>query len=235
MSAAWQIGGVTLGARPRLVAAGGDAEVDALMGAHGADIVELRGDLFDDPSVARVTAALERLVAAGRPVLFTARAASEGGRPMPEDQRGALYDAALPLAHALDVEIASQGLAARLAPLARARGCRLVLSAHDCTRTPPVDALDALVERGLALGSDLVKLATTTQSLADVQALLAVTLARRTAGLVTLGMGAYGPLTRLVLPAAGSLLTYGSVGRPTAPGQLSVAEIRRLFDSLLPA
>jgi 3-dehydroquinate dehydratase-1 len=68
-----------------------------------------------------------------------------------------------------------------------------------------------------------------------VQTLLAVTLARRTTGLVTLGMGPYGPLTRIVLPAAGSLLTYGSVGRPTAPGQLSVAEIRRLFDSLLPA
>jgi 3-dehydroquinate dehydratase-1 len=235
MSAALQIGGVTLGERPRVVAAGGDAEVDALAGAHAADIVELRGDLFDDPSVPRVTAALERLAAAGRPVLFTARAATEGGRAMPEDRRGALYDAALPLVHALDVEIASHALATRLAPRAHARGCRLVLSAHDFSRTPPVDELDALVERGRTLGADLVKLATTTETLADVQTLLAVTLVRRTTGLVTLGMGPYGPLTRVVLPAAGSLLTYGSVGRPTAPGQLSVAEIRRLFDSLLPA
>jgi 3-dehydroquinate dehydratase-1 len=171
-----------------------------------------------------VTAALERLAAAGRPVLFTARAATEGGRAMPEDRRGALYDAALPLVHALDVEIASHALATRLAPRAHARGCRLVLSAHDFSRTPPVDELDALVERGRTLGADLVKLATTTETLADVQTLLAVTLVRRTTGLVTLGMGPSGPLTRVVLPAAGSLLTYGSVGRPTAPGQLSVAE-----------
>jgi 3-dehydroquinate dehydratase-1 len=68
-----------------------------------------------------------------------------------------------------------------------------------------------------------------------VQTLLAATLAQRTAGVVTLGMGPWGPLTRVVLPAAGSLLTYGSVGRPTAPGQVSVAELRGLFDSLLPA
>jgi len=235
MSAVWQIGSVTLGQGPRLVAAGGDAEVDALAGAHAADLVELRGDLFDDPSAARVTAALERLAAAGRPVVFTARAASEGGRAMPEDRRAALYDAALPLVQAIDVEIASRALAERLAPRARARGCRLVLSAHDFARTPPADALDALVEHGRALGADLVKIATTTATLADVQTLLALTLVRRATGLVTLGMGPYGPLTRIVLPAAGSLLTYGSVGRPTAPGQLSVADIRRLFDSLLPA
>jgi 3-dehydroquinate dehydratase-1 len=235
VSPALQIGGVTLGERPCLVAAGGDAEVAALAGAHTADVVELRGDLFDDPSVARVTAALERLAAAGRPVLFTVRAAAEGGRAMPEAQRAALYEAALPLVQALDVEIASRALAERLGPRARAQDCRLVLSAHDFSRTPPVDEIDALVARGQALGADIVKVATMTLTLADVQSLLAVTLARRATGVVTLGMGPWGPLTRVVLPAAGSLLTYGSIGRPTAPGQISVAALRGLFDSLLPA
>jgi 3-dehydroquinate dehydratase-1 len=235
MSPALQIGGVTLGERPRLVAAGGDAEVGALANAAAADVVELRGDLFADPSVTEVTAALERLAAAGRPILFTARAASEGGRAMDEERRAALYDAALPFVQALDVEIASRALVERLAPLARARGCLLILSAHDFSQTPSTDDLATVAERGRALGADVVKLATTTQSFADVQTLLAVTLAQRPAGVVTLGMGPYGPLTRIVLPAAGSLLTYGSVGRPTAPGQIAVAEIRRVFDSLLPA
>jgi 3-dehydroquinate dehydratase-1 len=133
------------------------------------------------------------------------------------------------------VEIASRALVERLVPLARARGCLLILSAHDFSRTPPADELAALAERGRGLGADVVKLATTTRSFSDVQTLLTVTLAQRPSGVVTLGMGPFGPLTRIVLPAAGSLLTYGSIGRPTAPGQLSVAEIRRLFDSLLPA
>src|SRR5207244_3975766 len=36
----------------------------------------------------------------------------------------------------------------------------------------------------------------------------------RARGIVTLATGPAGPLSRVVLPAAGSLLTYGHVGRP---------------------
>ena len=42
------IGAVRLSTdRPRIVAAGGQAELDALAAAEGADVVELRADLFD--------------------------------------------------------------------------------------------------------------------------------------------------------------------------------------------
>ena len=49
---------------------------------------------------------------------------------------------------------------------------------------------------------------------------------------VTLAMGPMGPLSRLVLPAAGSLLTYGHVGAPTAAGQLPVRELAALLARL---
>src|SRR5437870_13852462 len=73
--------------RPRIVAAGGQAELYALAAADGADLVELRADLFDNPHPATVVAALERLRAAGRPVLLTVRAAAEGGRRPAEAAR----------------------------------------------------------------------------------------------------------------------------------------------------
>src|SRR5438445_9298509 len=84
------IGSVPLSDRaPRIVAAGGEAELEALVGADGADLVELRADLCDDPRPETLPALLGRLRAGGRPVILTARAAAEGGRPMDEARRRA--------------------------------------------------------------------------------------------------------------------------------------------------
>lgn len=235
MSRARAIGAVILGRSPCIVAAGGDAEVEALAAAEGADVVELRADLFDDARAETVTAALVRLRAAGRPVILTVRAAAEGGRALDETRRRELYLAGLPYADAIDLEIASTALAADVVPAARARGATVILSAHTLDATPPSPALLALVDRAATLGADLVKLAAHAPDLAALQTLVEVTLAARGRGIVTLAMGPLGPLSRIVLPAAGSLLTYASAGRPTAPGQLPVAELAALVRRLFPA
>ena len=220
---------------PRVVAAGGEAELDALTTAAGADVVELRADLFEDPRPETVTAALVRLRAAGRPIILTVRAAAEGGRPLDEARRHALYTAGLLHVDAVDLEIASGALVAEVAPRARATGRTVILSAHAFDAMPPEDALLTFVERAAGLGADVTKIAALACDVEELRRLLAVTLAARERAIVTLAMGPMGPLSRLVLPAAGSLLTYGHVGRPTAPGQLGVAELaaelRRLYPS----
>jgi 3-dehydroquinate dehydratase I len=228
------IGTVRLGGTPAVVAAGGELDVDALVAASAADILELRADLFDDPAPARVLDALARLRQTGRPTIFTARAASEGGRAMRDAQRMELYRTALPHVDALDVEVASGSLVAELVPAARAAGRTVILSAHDFTATPSRDTLLALVEAARALGADLPKLATHTATPDDLRTLIDVTLAARADGVVTLGMGPFGPLSRIVLPAAGALLTYGAAGRGTAPGQMPVAELATLIRRLFP-
>jgi 3-dehydroquinate dehydratase-1 len=228
------IGGVVLGQRPRVVAAGGEHELEALARAEGADLVEVRADLFDDPEPAAMVAALRPLRAAGRPIIFTVRAAAEGGRPLDEARRTALYQAALPHVDAIDAEIVSTALTVDLVPLARAAGRVVILSAHALEATPPQDGLLSLVDRGFGLGADVVKLAAHAAELEDLRTLLAVTLASRRRGIVTLAMGPWGPLSRVTLPAAGSLLTYGHVGTPTAPGQLGVTELADLVRRLYP-
>src|SRR5215470_7399026 len=130
------IGGVTLGTRPRIVAAGGEGELWALTTAAGADIVELRADLFAAPTPDGIVAALGQLHAAGRPVILTVRSAAEGGRALADERRLAIYQAGLAHADALDVEIASTGLVADLVPRARAAGVTVILSAHDVTTMP---------------------------------------------------------------------------------------------------
>jgi len=229
------IGGVTLGARPRIVAAGGEAELAALAAAEGADFVELRADLFADPEPAALAGALARLRAAGRPIVLTVRAAAEGGRALADARRTDLYAAGLPHADAIDVEIASAALVAELMPRARAAGRTVILSAHFLDAPPPTAELLGLVDRAEALGADVTKLAAHARNLDDVRTLLEVTLAARARGVATLAMGRVGAISRLCFPAAGSLLTYGSVGTPTAPGQLPVAELARLVRQFYPA
>jgi len=235
MSRSLAIGGVALApGAPRIVAAGADGELDALAAADAADLVELRVDLFADPDPGSLPEVVRRLRAAGRPVIVTARAASEGGGALDDDRRLALYGAALPEADAIDVEIASTALVTALVPAARRAGRAVILSAHVADGTPPVAALIGLVDRGRELGADVTKVVTHARDHADLRTLLAVTLA--TTDVVTLAMGPLGPLSRIVLPAAGSLLTYAHVGRPTAPsGQLSLAELAPLVRRLLVA
>jgi 3-dehydroquinate dehydratase-1 len=235
MARAMTVGGMPLGPRPVVVAAGGEADLDALEAADGAGIIELRADLFETPDPGRVEAALVRLRGAHRPIVLTARAAAEGGRPMPEEMRAELYRVALPHVAAIDVEISSEALVVELLPRARAAGCTTILSFHDFATTPPRQVLLALVDRARALGADLPKLATRTVTLDDLRTLMEVTVAAQGEGIVTLGMGPFGPLSRLVLPAAGSLLTYGAAGAGTAPGQLPVAELAALVSRLFPS
>src|SRR5438093_1389922 len=145
------IGSVQLSDRaPRIVAAGGEADLEALVGAAGADLIELRADLCEDPRPETLPALLARLGAGGRPVILTARAAAEGGRPLEEARRRALYAAGLPHADAIDVEIASTALAADLVPQAHAAGKTVMLSAHALHATPPAAARLGLVDRAAA-------------------------------------------------------------------------------------
>ena len=234
MSAPLQIGTVVLGGRPRLVAAGGDGEVDALLRAEEADLVELRADLFDDPQPAAVVAALERLRTGPRPVILTVRHAREGGRATSDDLRRPVYEAGLTVAHAIDVEIASAEALAPVVQQARDAGRFVILSAHFQRETPSLGTLLGLVARAETLGAHLTKLVTTATSAADLRLLLEATLAAAPRPVATFAMGALGVGSRVLFGLAGSLLTYGSVGRSTAPGQLPIGELRTWVDRLHP-
>jgi 3-dehydroquinate dehydratase-1 len=230
-----RIGTVELGRRPCVVAAGGEHEVDALCSADGADVVELRADLFAQPAVGAIRAALERLRRAPRPIVLTVRSAAEGGRVVSEPLRQSIYEAGLELADAVDLEIGSTTLVGALAPAARRAGRTIILSTHDFGTTPPRTELLARVARAWDAGADVAKVATHAPTLAELQVLIDVTRGVAPRPVATLAMGPMGPLSRVVLPAAGSLLTYAAVGAPTAPGQIPLPDLASLLRRLFPA
>lgn len=234
MTRAVPFGTLTLGARPCVIAAGGAAEVDALLATTDANAIELRADLFPAPGVDATVAALTRLRTTGRPLLLTVRAAHEGGQPVADAVRAKIYREGLALVDGIDIELSSEQLRTDLVPQARTAGKTIVLSFHDFQATPPPATLRDIATRALDAGADVAKLATTARSLDDVQSLLALTLEFRERGIATLAMGAVGALSRVFFSAAGSLLTYGSVGAPTAPGQLPIRELAGLVRRFFP-
>jgi 3-dehydroquinate dehydratase-1 len=196
--------------------------------ARCVDLVEARVDLFEPQTraVSHWAEASARLEASGTPVLVTARLAAEGGRwTAPDTERLPIYAEAVTVASWVDVE-AQSPIAAQVTAVAHARRRTAVISHHDFTRTPPLAELTRLVDACHAVGGDIAKLATLVTGPADRDALMAV-LARRPDRTCVIGMGSdeAAQELRVTLPAHGSLLAYGYLERPTAPGQISAAEM----------
>jgi 3-dehydroquinate dehydratase I len=192
------------------------------------DLIEARLDLYPAQSIDGCETACARLESCGTPVLITLRTADQGGRWVAGDaERLPRFRAALAVASWADVE-EDAGILAGVAALVRARpGGQLVVSHHDFSETPPLDALVARVDAGhRAAPGAVAKIATRVRSDDDRRTLRAL-IERRRDRTAVIGMGDGDDGLRVALAAAGSLLAYGALGTPTAPGQLA-AEVVHL-------
>lgn len=175
----------------------------------------------------------------GLPLLFTFRTHKEGGT-LPAS--GAAYRKLLEeaicsgYADMVDVELSFGHEAVReLAELAHAHSVKVILSNHDFHATPGNEELLSRLKQMEALGADIAKIAVMPQSPKDVLRLLSVTYeASRTLScpLVTMSMNTAGLISRLSGELFGSCLTFGSVGGPSAPGQIDVRELKDILETL---
>jgi 3-dehydroquinate dehydratase/shikimate dehydrogenase len=107
----------------------------------------------------------------------------------------------------------------------RGAGAQIMISFHDFRRTPARP--DAIVRRLAKYGADVIKIAAQSNKLTDAARLLAATRHRK--NLVAVPMGEIGLPARILALREGSELAYAAVADATAPGQLSVAEMRDLY------
>jgi 3-dehydroquinate dehydratase-1 len=204
--------------------------------ARAYDLVEARVDLFAQQSLDGCAHDCARLEASGTPVVLTIRTAAQGGRfAGPDSVRLAAFRAAIAGGQAswVDVENDADIVDQVAAEIAARPGAQLIISHHDFARTPPLDALVAIVDRCHAVPGAIAKVATAVRGDDDRQTLLAL-LERRPDRTCVIGMGA-SPELRVELAARGSLLAYGYLERATAPGQLSAAETHARLLAASPA
>lgn len=214
------------------------AELDTIL-PKCPDIIEWRVDAFtgiaDTSAVLAAAVALREKIGT-LPLIFTRRAAHEGGAAVTisEDEVVLLYErvCASHLVDFIDYEL-SQAPAhlARLRAASRAQDIGMVMSHHDFATTPPSPRLRALIDQAVSCGADVAKLAVMPQSPLDVLRLLEVTYqASRDLPipLITMSMGAMGSMSRVYGAQFGSALTFALGASASAPGQISIETLRVL-------
>jgi 3-dehydroquinate dehydratase-1 len=232
-----KLGALELGTVPRIAVPLTDADVQTHADAvrRYADAVELRIDRFSRHDAAHVADVCRAARGLGLPLIATVRAAEEGGAvELSDDQRLALFAAALPLADAVDVELRAP-IRDRVVALALGRGALAIVSHHDFAQTPSDAELAAICDAAVLARADVVKIAAQVAGPADADRLLDLLRTRRHHGLIVIGMGPHGVASRVFFPLLGSLLTYGFVGRAGAPGQLPLAELHDALRRYSPA
>lgn len=226
---AMKLGGVTLagGLRTAGVIAGGRALSSAKKAVgEGADILELRADTFPDASPGAMQAVMKGLKALGKPLLLTIRSAREGGASrMGDGDRERLYTALMELADAVDIELGSGAILGNVVKSAKRKNKKVIISYHNFKATPGGAVLQGIIARAREKGADIVKIAALAKGPEDLKRLAALLAGQN--DLIVIAMGERGRASRVFFPMLGSLLTYGSVTASTAPGQMTLREIRR--------
>lgn len=220
-----RIGNVTL--NRSIVAAIGEVNSAKRAKELGADILELRIDLLEVDACQ----ILQDIKKTGLPVIITNRMKQEGGNwGGSEDDRIRTLNSLLPMADAVDIELCAKDRDI-VVKKAGDIGKTVIISTHDFQRTPVNDVMKGIISDSFAKGADIAKLAVMPNSLEDVLRLFDVTLHAKGA-VCTIAMGETGRHSRVITPVYGSVMTYGYVEKPTAPGQLRVDELKQLLKLL---
>lgn len=205
------------------------------------DIIEWRADFFtnlaDRQAVVQAAVALTK-IADKIPVLFTVRSYQEGG------QRISLTDEAVFRLNAeickkteieyIDCELRNSPEHIRqLRQISTACGKKLVGSFHNFDCTPTSEEIVSKLAEAEGKEMDMAKVAVMPQSLDDVLTLLSATLtASRQVNipLITMSMGKYGAVSRMVGGVFGSALTFAVGVKASAPGQVAIEDLQAALD-----
>ncbi|MFA5862700.1 MAG: shikimate dehydrogenase [Candidatus Thermoplasmatota archaeon] len=218
-----------------VVTATGDTPDELLARAKDAatvaDVVEVR---LDGPS--GLPWDMRPFFTLGKPTLATVRVTEDGGRSAADDEtRGeALRRAVRAGASIIDVE--SWHPQARALVLdAHAMGARAIVSTHDLQGTPDATTLVKMLREARSLGADIAKIATRVNGPADAQALVSASRMARDEGLPFTLMAVNDPFLRLLAPALGMALAYGSVpgAPPVVSGQVDARVLRETHRGLV--
>jgi shikimate kinase len=172
---------------------------------QGASLVEFRFDLIQNPDIELL------IMKSGLPVIATDRNNSKN-----------LIIAINGGCDYIDVDIDNPEKQ-QLIQYAQEKNCKIIISIHDYEKTPimfPIDNHEG----------DYLKIASKIYSYDDSFRLLE--LLRQRKDLIIIGMGEKGVYMRIVAPLLGSFLTYASINKSTAPGQLSVEEMVKIYKKM---
>ena len=212
-------GGMT--PKPRIVAVLGKNAVQDVQQASEADMMEVRLDLVEGDPL-KVMRSIRS--ATSLPLIATNRWSAEGGNFRgSERKRIDLLVQASKYADFVDIELRAE----LRDELLRGIDKPAIVSYHDFRRMPGIEELRSILREILKTGASIAKIAVTPGRLRDNLMLLELLL-NANEPLCVIAMGELGRHMRVIAPIYGSVLTYGYVSEATAPGQISLSELKQL-------
>jgi 3-dehydroquinate dehydratase-1 len=211
-------------------------EKSIISGAHrgfelGADYVEVRFD-FLNPDL--LPEALQAARGIKDRTVFTLRPRSEGGMfaSTEENRLYWLYRLADLEPMLLDVELDTLKKNDELADFLEKKRSPLLVSWHDFEKTPSSDSIADILSE-MRSYSNYVKIVTMAHSIED--SLRVLELYDTAIGLspIFFAMGEAGVISRILCPVIGNApFTYASLEKSIAPGQLTVKQMKKLYDKM---
>jgi len=200
--------------------------------SSNADFIEVRFDYFDK---SKMNEALEVVLDHKERAVFTCRAPNEGGKyaGIEADRVTTLRRLAAFRPMLLDVEYNTMNANEDLMDQFTALNCDTLVSWHNFDQTPSIEELDRLLNKMKEYSSN-VKIVTMASNVNDnLRVLKLYEVAKGTkTNLITFCMGEYGILSRVLCTYAGAPFTYASLTDAIAPGQLTVKQMRSIYDKL---
>ncbi len=207
---------------------------DKLQGVRDkVDLVEIRIDSMAKPDV---SACINNI---SYPLLFTNRPEWEGGLfKGSESKRIKPLITALEMgADFVDIELrAEKDIRNEVIAAARGAKSKVIMSWHDFQETPPEDELTEILLKMKNNRADMAKIVTTAHC--ELDALKVLNLQRKAneidIPLAAFCMGQAGQISRFATIYLNGAITYAAIDQisATAPGQLSVKQIRQLINIL---
>ena len=190
------------------------------------DYAEIRFD-FLNPNL--VPDALQQIKKDLRKCVCTLRPVSEGGKFSGNEKNRisimkliAEYNPFL-----LDVELNTLSKNKNLRRYLKNTGTDILVSWHNFKQTPSNSVLKKKLTQMEKISNN-IKIVTMAKSINDATQVLSLYKNNNTK-LIAFSMGNYGRISRILCLFLGSPYTYASLGKPIAPGQFSVDEVKSIF------
>lgn len=204
-----------------------------------ADLVEWRADFWeeleDKQALETILSDLQQVLKT-KPLLFTIRTKAEGGEFQGSSlEYEKLVKTAAKGADMVDIEVFMKELKAKeLIEQIQKEECVIVGSNHDFHKTPQKEEIIRRLCFMQQVGVDIPKIAVMPQNAKDVLTLLSATEEMTThyadRPIVTMSMAGTGIISRISGEIFGSAITFGSLFKASAPGQLELNELRNVLD-----
>ena len=190
----------------------------------GADILELRIDMLEKPNPDEIQQLIQDI---NYPTIATNRIQSEGGFfKGSEEKRTSILIEAAEYADIIDIELqTNEKMRDNVIEAAKSS----IISYHDFQKTPSFEELLDVVKAEKEIGN-IAKFAVMPNSYKDTLTVLNVL--SEVPNTIGIAMGDLGKYTRIVAPIFGSPITFASIDKESAPGQIDINATKDILRKL---